>query len=351
MIRRFSLATTILLCSLLGAETEEKATTMRALPPLPDKEGFAGPFAGVSNGALLVAGGANFPGKKPWEGGTKVWYDTVFVLEKPDGKWQVAGKMPRPLGYGVAVTHGNGVVCVGGSDADRFHAAAFRLSWQAGKLVTENLPPLPRPLANSCGALVGDTLYIAGGQDRPDAHTTVKAAWKIDLAAASPKWQEIEPFPGPARMLSIAAGFDGAFWLIGGTDLVPGADGKAVRRYLKDCYRFEAGKGWQRIADFPHPVVAAASPAPVDARGIYVLGGDDGTQVTVGPDAHRGFSKKIFRLDARSGTWQAAGDMPAAPATVPCVLWNKSWVLTSGEIRPGVRSPEVWGFRPSDLGP
>ena len=39
--------------------------------------------AGVSGGALLVAGGANFPDKKPWQGGTKVWYDTVFVLDEP----------------------------------------------------------------------------------------------------------------------------------------------------------------------------------------------------------------------------------------------------------------------------
>ena len=61
------------------------------LPSLPDKEGFAGSFAGVSNGALIVAGGANFPDKKPWEGGGKVWYDTVFVLQRPDGEWNVAG--------------------------------------------------------------------------------------------------------------------------------------------------------------------------------------------------------------------------------------------------------------------
>src|SRR5215468_7081944 len=76
------------------------------LPSLPDQEGFAGMFAGVSNGTLLVAGGANFPDKKPWDGGKKVWSDAVFVLEKPDGVWKVAGKLPRPLAYGVCVTHG-----------------------------------------------------------------------------------------------------------------------------------------------------------------------------------------------------------------------------------------------------
>ena len=36
-------------------------------PPVPDMHGFAGAFTGVSNGRLLVAGGANFPVKPPWE--------------------------------------------------------------------------------------------------------------------------------------------------------------------------------------------------------------------------------------------------------------------------------------------
>src|SRR5437899_3010494 len=81
------------------------------LPPLPDKEGFAGAFAGASGGAMLVAGGANFPDKKPWEGGAKIWYDAVFVLDRPDGEWKVAGRLPRRLGYGVSVTHRDSVVC------------------------------------------------------------------------------------------------------------------------------------------------------------------------------------------------------------------------------------------------
>ncbi|MFN6050335.1 MAG: galactose oxidase, partial [Planctomycetia bacterium] len=43
------------------------------LPPLPDEAGFASMFAGVAGEKLVAAGGANFPDKKPWEGGTKVW--------------------------------------------------------------------------------------------------------------------------------------------------------------------------------------------------------------------------------------------------------------------------------------
>ena len=68
------------------------------LPAIPDREGVAGAFAGVSGGALVVAGGANFPGKKPWEGGTKTWTDAAFVLDAPDGTWKPAGKLPGRLG-------------------------------------------------------------------------------------------------------------------------------------------------------------------------------------------------------------------------------------------------------------
>ena len=41
----------------------------RELPPLPDAHGFAGAYAGVSGGNLIVAGGANFPDGAPGDGG------------------------------------------------------------------------------------------------------------------------------------------------------------------------------------------------------------------------------------------------------------------------------------------
>jgi len=317
----------------------------KPLPPLPDKEGFAGPFAGVSHGVLLVAGGANFPAKKPWEGGIKVWYDTIFALDRPDGRWSVVGKLPRPLGYGISVTHRDSVVCVGGSDADRHYAEAFRLEYTAGKVVATPLHSLPRPVANACGALAGDMLYVAGGQEKPDATDTLKTVYRIDLAAEQPAWREVEPWPGGGRMLAVAASFDGAFWIAGGTDLVAGKDGKAERRYLKDAYRYDPDRGWKRIADLPRPAVAAPSPAPADGSGFFILGGDDGANVGfTPPERHPGFERSILRFDGKTASWTEAGPLPAPRVTAPVVRWNNLWVVPSGELRPGVRSPEVWSF-------
>jgi N-acetylneuraminic acid mutarotase len=339
---------TALVLATLFASPDSPVGAWKSLPSLPDREGLAGPFAGVSNEALIVAGEANFPDRKPWDGGKKVWYDTVFVLEKPDGKWKIAGKLPRPLGYGVSVSHGTGVVCVGGSDSGRHHADVFRLDWREGKLVTTKLPSLPKPLANSCGALVGDTLYVAGGQEQPDSGGALRTAWKIDLAAAEPKWTEIDACPGGGRMLSVAAGYDGAFWLIGGVGLSVGKDEKLERRYLRDAYRYGPAGGWKRIADLPHSVVAAPTPAPANAAGIFVLGGDDGSQVGVAPDKHRGFSKKILHYNLKTRQWVEASNLPAPRVTVPCVRWNRAWVVPGGETGPGVRSPEVWSLTPGN---
>ena len=41
------------------------------LPLLPNQFGVGGPNAGVHNGALIVAGGANFPNGPPWQVGDK----------------------------------------------------------------------------------------------------------------------------------------------------------------------------------------------------------------------------------------------------------------------------------------
>ena len=327
----FSIATNVVL-----------AQEWTRLPSLPDKEGFAGMFAGVSRGALIVAGGANFPGKKPWEGGAKVWRDTAFAQERPTGDWKIVGKLPRPIGYGVSVTHRDGVICVGGGDAARHYADVFRLDFERGKLVVTALTPLPQPLANACGALVGDVLYVAGGQNEPTSAKASNSVHRIDLAAATPKWTEIAPCPGSGRILAVASAFDGAFWLIGGADLFVGKEGKVERRWLTDAYRYDAVTGWKRIADLPRPVVAAPSPAPTDAAGVLILGGDDGSQISVAPDAHRGFGKVVLCYEIKSGRWTEVGSMPAPRVTVPCVRWNETWVVPSGEARPGIRSPEVW---------
>jgi N-acetylneuraminic acid mutarotase len=77
------------------------------------------------------------------------------------------------------------------------------------------------------------------------------------------------------------------------------------------------------------------------------LGGDDGSQVRDSPENHRGFSRQILRYEARANRWTKAGETPAPRVTAAAVHWNQTWVIPSGELRPGIRSTEVWSWTPA----
>ena len=313
------------------------------LPSIPDAEGFAGSFAGVSGGALVVAGGANIVGDKWAEPLRKKWYDSAFVLEKPGGEWRGGFRLPRPLGYGVSVTTPGGIACIGGSDADRHFADCFLLEWRDGRIGTRAMPPLPQPCANLCGALVGDAIYVAGGLETPTATLALKTFWKLDLAAKEWRWEILEPWPGPERMLAVAGSLGGEFHLFGGAKLSADADGKPVREYLRDAYRFTPGKGWRRSADLPRAAVAAPSPAIVDGKRLLIVSGDDGAKVDFKPvSEHPGFPREVLAYDPARDAWSVAGEVPFSRVTAPVVEWLGHSVIPNGEVRPRVRTPEVW---------
>jgi len=314
----------------------------QSLPQLPDKEGFAGSFSGVSRGALLVAGGANFPDKRPWEGGTKIWHDRVFALESRSVAWRDAGRLPSANGYGVSATVDEGFVLVGGGDAQRNFAEVWLARWDGESLKFAAWPALPKPLAQAAGAVVGRTLYLAGGLDRPGATQAQRVFLALDLDHRADGWQTLEPCPGPERFLAVAAAHDGAFYLFGGARLVLNAHGQPQRELLRDAWRYRPGVGWTRLTDLPRAAVAAPTPAPVVAGRVCILGGDDGSQTNVAPTTHRGFQRDVLAYDPASDQWSRAGEVPFSLLTTSATIWQDHHVVPGGEARPGVRSPAIW---------
>lgn len=313
------------------------ATAWTRLPDIPDARGFAGAFAGVQDGKLIVAGGTHFTDKMPWEGGTKVWYDSVFAF---DGEWKLAGKLPCANGYGVSLTTPQGLLIVGGGNATEHFREVFWLQ------KADKLPPLPKPCAFMSGCVLDEVIFIVGGIETPTATSAMNTFWSLHLKQPSAGWRELPPCPGGGRILSCMAAAEGRVWLFSGAALKAGADGKAERIWLKDAWSYAEASGWQKQSEVPHVAVAAPGPAPVLDGKILIIGGDDGTLVNFEPkSAHPGFPRGVLAFDLEAKNWSSAGEVPFSLVTTNAVWWNNDIVIPGGEARPGVRSPQVWRLK------
>lgn len=349
-----------------ACENKETVTHFdwQQLQQLPDSVGFAGAYAGVSGRSLIVAGGSNFPeGTRPWSGGVKQWSDQVFVFKEGASEWERVGNLPRPMGYGASVVWRDSIIIIGGADQGQHYADVYAITYAEGELKTSALPSLPAPLANTCGALVGDIIYVAGGLSSPVDTIASNAFFALDLSkpAGERRWEALESWPGTPRMLAVGGTIDDDFYLFSGASLAvnPG-DSLPTRTYLVDAFRYEPQVGWTKIADLPHAVAAAPSPAFTTRNDeVLVFGGDDGRlapQVGILKDRHPGFSTDILVYDPTTGSWGTEGTLPIdkqanpehnpnastwAPVTTTGVVWNGQYVLPMGEIRPGVRTNRV----------
>ncbi len=404
MLRHAVSALGVFLACLGGASGQTTHLKWDELPPLPPaagqtrQPGVASPFVGVHGDVLIVAGGANFPDRMPWEGGAKVWWDDIWVLEQPAGgpaRWVTdkTFRLPRPIGYGVSVSTPAGVVCAGGSDAEQCYADVFMLTWDADarEIRTTMLPSLPEPLANMAGALVGTTFYLAGGQHVIKGAMATTVFWALDLSKRERplefKWRLLPAWPGPPRVLPVAAGQRGAngeeFFLFGGRLPQPGQR----TRVLTDAYAYDpTARSWRALAAVGHGdgvSVMAGTAAAVGDSEIFIWGGDRGEQFLelesldlaieslrrghgAGAvaerasfeakiaekmaakrtiyESHPGFGREVFAYHTQRDTWRVGATAPAATSpqvTTTAVVWGDAIVIPSGEIRPGVRTPAV----------
>jgi len=325
------------------------------LPDLPaastqgEALGVAGPFAGISNDALIVAGGANFP--KPYWGKDKQWLKDVWVLEKyeDDYKWHTGFELEKPLAYGMSVTTKDGAVFIGGADAKQCYSDVVLVNWDrdAKNIVKETLPSLPKPCAYGSATVIGDVIYVAGGQSETGLESAMKNFWSLDMSKkdsdADFQWQELASWPGPVRALNVTASQHN-----GQADCVYVMSGRAGSGknidFLTDIYEYNPGEStWKQRQSLDKPVCAAPS-AAVGQSHIFVFGGDDGSLFFKADelgDDHPGFPKDILAYHTITNTWVTTGQMERTHVTSQAVKWNDEILLVSGEVRPRVRSENI----------
>ena len=328
--------------------------TWTSLPDLPNQLGVAGPFVGVHSEALIVAGGANFP-RPVWES-PKHWLDQIWILSPTVSglKWQSGGKLPRALAYGTAVSSPDGVVCIGGNDRNQNYRDVFLLTWDAIQhvLTGREYPKLPFPFAFGQATLVGEVIYVAGGQSDSQLDSAMNNFWSLNLAEQNDpdkfQWRELRAMPITPRAFNITThqhnGDQDCVYVIGGRY----QEVDAVR-FLNDVWEFNPkAESWRRRADLPRSVTAGTG-IGFGQHQVFVLGGDDGSMFAKTDelkDHHPGFRKESLVYDTVTDNWTSAGATPQNHVTTIPVVWKNQMIIASGEVRPRVRTRAVWSVAP-----
>jgi len=319
--------------------------------------GLAGPVAGVDHGMLLVGGGCNFPDSMPWAGGKKKYYNEVYVVDMHQRALITVDTLPGRTAYGASVTTPQGVVYIGGENEGGVSARVYCMSWE-GKLCVKRLPDLPVALTNAAAAFVGQTIYVAGGEtaagvsDRLYAYDLSRSVWRLEGSIPKPLSHSV--FIAAGRRLN----------LVGGRKRNPG--GLSDLSSAVYCYDTEERR-WSACRSLPY-ALSAGTGVLYDEHSLLLLGGDRGevfhqvekliVAATRSSDAaekqqlllkkarvqsaHPGFSRQVLRYDMDRNEWSNFDTLPfPSPATTTAIRWENYIVMPGGEIRAGVRTPQI----------
>lgn len=337
--------------------------------------GFAGAINGISNDALIVSGGANFQEKMPWEGGKKHYSKEIHVLQKCNNtySWNKAVKstLPEPIAYCGNIATDSGVVYVGGENENGLSNKAFLLKWNVAKneVETKSLPSFPIHITNIGLTHIGNVVYAIGGDE---ASKSSDLFLSLDLNNSNPEWKTLPKLPiALANSVVVAQNDkDGTnIYVIGGRTKTP----SGISDLHNTTFIFNLKKQiWESRANISDGAnttnFSAGTGVAVGNHSIVIVGGDNGTvfhkietylsQIaqTDSPEEkaklafeknklntnHDGFYKGVLLYNTLTDSWSKIGELPfLAHVTTTASLWNGEIVLSNGEIKPGIRTPDV----------
>lgn len=331
--------------------------------------GVAGSVSGVHQNTLLLAGGANFPDALPWEGGVKKYHDRIIVFVINDGSLklhQTSFLLPEAVAYSASCTTPLGIFYAGGENQSGLTNKAFILSWDAKQSTIEvnDLPALPQAITNCSAVYINDKIIVAGGDG---IYNTSNQVYQLNLKRINEGWSVLTELPKPAAngllFAFVQDGIQQLVWM-GGRRKTP----SGVSELFADVYQFNSVlQHWKTLSPLPYPL-SAGTGMIIDSTAIVLFGGERGTTFTKVEtllatiakeqdpgvkinliDAknellknHPGFSKEILLYKITDGSSTSIGSLPYdVPVTTTASRWSDYIYLPSGEIRAGVRTPNI----------
>jgi N-acetylneuraminic acid mutarotase len=338
--------------------------------------GVAGPFAGLSNGVMLIAGGSNFPGSKPWKGGKKVNKREIYLVSKfhgPNFKCIVLNQyLPQGMAYGASVTTSKGIVCLGGeTDGANCSSKAFLMQWNAVKntVIFNDLPPLPMPLANACATSIHNTIYLFGGESHG---IPVDKVFLLDLNNSDPEWKSVPPLPirmSHAVAVTQSNGHYPCLYVFGGRS----ATASGISQLHGNTFRFDPiQQKWSPLSGISDGQTAtnlsAATAVAIGDDHIILISGDKGdifhqiecynAAINTAPSEkergeilakkvqlvthHPGFSRDVYLYNTVTDQWRKLHKLPFdGQVTTTAVKWGNEILIPGGEIMPGTRTAAI----------
>ena len=331
--------------------------------------GLAGQSAGIHNGYMIVAGGTNFPDKLPWEGGKKVYFDDVFLFRKSsEGKLTLsaAQKIPMNLGYAATVSTEQGLLMAGGENEKGILSKVMLLqvgSKEGIQLI--NLPDLPLPLTNAIAVSNKSLVYLIGGETSTQVSDKV---FFLDLNNTANGWTPLPSIPVPVSH-GVGAFVNGqlekGIYIVGGR----AKQQNGMSDIYSTNYFFDTNTlKWSLKTPLPYGLSAGTGVLDPSGR-ILILGGDRGevfsqveallAQKSRETDPlviealdkkrvalqsnHPGFSNAILAYDIEHDRWSIISNLPfPTPVTTHAFLWSGIVMIPGGEVRAGVRTPNIY---------
>ena len=337
--------------------------------------GFAGPINGVSNHVLIIAGGANFPNGFPWEGGKKYYSNEIFVLQKEDNKFvwnkKLKKSLPAPIAYCGVTSTDEGIVYAGGENETGISKKSWLINWNSEDedIEIKPLPDLPLALTNVTLTHVDHVVFAAGGDE---VKNSSKSFFSLNLNDKNPQWNTLPDLPvalANATLIAQRNGLQENIYLIGGRTKTA----SGISELHHNTFAFDLNKNeWKKCADISDGKnisnLSAAAGIAIGKNYILMIGGDNGTvfhkietyiseiskvgsqeekeKLTREKNAlsihHDGFYKGLLLYDTKLDKWEKIGEYPyPAQVTTTAVKWGNDIVVSNGEIKPGVRTPDV----------
>lgn len=178
-------------CQMQGFPAEEEGI----------EQGVSACYTGIHNGMLMMAGGCNFPEKPALEGGEKRFYQGIYVADASADSvlvWKKSGDLPMEAAYGVSISTPQGIICAGGTNRNGALSSVIRITLSRDGMVEgiDSLPSLPAAVDNMGGAILGNCLFIAGGNVNGVPSNTL---YCLDLDKQDAGWVRMPDFPGTPR--------------------------------------------------------------------------------------------------------------------------------------------------------